>query len=83
MKKLFLSILVICSLLGGNAYAAEKMTVNSLLDEGYKITKQELIKFDRYVQEIFTLKKRNQVKICTVRIRKVLGVSNYSKCMTP
>ncbi|MDA9065541.1 hypothetical protein N9K28_03390 [Candidatus Pelagibacter sp.] len=83
MKKLFLSILVICSLLGGNAYAAEKMTVNSLLDEGYKITKQELVKFDRYVQEIFTLKKRNQVKICTVRIRKVLGVSNYSKCMTP
>ena len=83
MKKLFLSILVLGFLLGGNAYAAEKMTVNSLLDEGYKITKQELVKFDRYVQEIFTLKKRNQVKICTVRIRKVLGVSNYSKCMTP
>ena len=82
MKK-FLSIIVLGLLLSGNAYAAEKMTVNSLLDEGYKITKQELVKFDRYVQEIFTLKKRNQVKICTVRIRKVLGVSNYSKCMTP
>ena len=75
--------MVLGLLLSGNAYSAEKMTVNSLLDEGYKITKQELVKFDRYAQEIFTLKKRNQVKICTVRIRKVLGVSNYSKCMTP
>ena len=35
MKKLFLSILVICSLLGGNAYAADK--VNSYLSTGYKI----------------------------------------------
>ena len=82
MKKL-LSIIFVGLLLSGNGHSAEKMTVNSLLDEGYKITKQELVKFDRYVQEIFTLKKRNQVKICTVRIRKILGVSNYSKCMTP
>ena len=81
MKKL-LGIMVLGLLLSGNAYA-EEMTVKSLLDEGYKITKEELVKFDRYAQNIFTLKKRKQVKICTVRIINVTGVSSLSKCMTP
>ena len=35
MKKLFSMILVICSLLGGNVYATDK--VNSYLSTGYKI----------------------------------------------
>ena len=39
MKKT-LGIIVLGLLLGGNAYA-EEMTVKSLLDEGYKITKEE------------------------------------------
>jgi hypothetical protein len=81
MKK-FLSIIIFSLLLGGNVYA-EEITVKSLLDEGYKVTKEELVKFDRYAQKIFTLKKRKQVKICTVKIKKISGVSNYSKCMTP
>ena len=81
MKKT-LGIIVLGLLLGGNAYA-EEMTVKSLLDKGYKITKEELVKFDRYAQKIFTLKNRKQVKICTVRIKKVGGVSSLSKCMTP
>ena len=81
MKKL-LGIIVLGLLFSGNAYA-EEMTVKSLLDEGYKITKEELVKFDRYAQKIFTLKKRNQVKICTVMINKVTGVSNNSICVTP
>ena len=78
-----LSIIVVSLLLSGNVHSAEEMTVKSLLDEGYKITKEELVKFDRYAQKIFTLKKRKQVKICTVRIKKVSGVSSLSKCMTP
>jgi hypothetical protein len=82
MKKLF-SLIFVSLLLSGNGHSAEEMTVKSLLDEGYKITKEELVKFDRYAQKIFTLKKRKQVKICTVRIKKVSGASNYSKCMTP
>ena len=81
MKKI-LGIMVLGLLLSGNAYA-EEMTVKSLLDEGYKITKEELVKFDRYAQKIFTLKKRKQVKICTVRINDVGGVGSLSKCMTP
>ena len=36
MKKLFLSILVICSLLGGNAYAKEITLSCSVADTGYK-----------------------------------------------
>ena len=68
--------------MSGNAYA-EEMTVKSLLDEGYKITKEELVKFDRYAQKIFTLKKSKQVKICTVKIKPNLGVATYSQCMTP
>ena len=83
MKKLFSTILVLGLLLCGNSHSAEKMTVKNLLDEGYKITKEELVKFDRYAQKIFTLKKHKKVKICTVRIKKVSGASNYSKCMTP
>ena len=81
MKKI-LGVIFLSLLLSGNAYA-EEMTVKSLLDEGYKITKEELVNFDRYAQKIFTLKKRKQVKICTVKIKKISGASNYSKCMTP
>ena len=80
MKKL-LGIIVVSLLLSGNAYAGP---MQELLDEKYKITQEKLVEFnDRYAQQVFTLKKRNQVKICTVRINKVTGVSNNSKCMTP
>jgi len=82
MKKM-ISIIIFGLLLSSNAYAEEEITIKSLLNEGYKITKEELVKFDRYAQNIFTLKKRKQVKICTVRIINVTGVSSLSKCMTP
>ena len=59
-----------------------KKTLNNYLNEGYKITKEELVKFDRYAHKIFTLKKGKNVKVCTVKI-SILGVSHYSKCMTP
>ena len=79
MKKL-LSIIVLGLLLGGNAYAD---TMEQLLNDKYKITNEELVKFDRYAQKIFTLKKGKQVKICTVKIMRNLGISSLSKCMTP
>ena len=79
MKKL-LGIVVLCLLLSGNAYAD---TMEQLLNDKYKITNEELVKFDRYAQKIFTLKKGKQVKICTVKIRRNLGISSLSKCMTP
>ena len=48
MKKLFSTILVICSLLGGNAYAEveelpKSTTVNSLMQQGYKLFSTESV----------------------------------------
>jgi hypothetical protein len=79
MKKI-LGIIVLGLLLSGNAYAD---TMEQLLNDKYKITNEELVKFDRYAQKIFTLKKGKQVKICTVKIMRNLGISSLSKCMTP
>jgi hypothetical protein len=59
-----------------------KKTLNDYLNEGYKITKEELVKFDRSANKIFTLKKGRNVKVCTVKIN-AFGVSRNSKCMTP
>ena len=42
MKKL-LGIVVLGLLLSSNAYAEDTLTVNGLLKEGFKITKEELI----------------------------------------
>jgi len=58
-------------------------TMNKLLDDQYKITKEVIVKFDRYAYKIFTLKKRNNVKVCSIEIRKLSGISSRSKCMTP
>tara|TARA_R110000772_G_scaffold214949_1_gene325425 strand:+ start:105 stop:350 length:246 start_codon:yes stop_codon:yes gene_type:complete len=81
MIKKLLSIIVLGLLFSGNAYAG---AMQELLDEKYKITQERLVEFnDRYAQLTFTLKKRNQVKICTVMINKVTGVSNNSICVTP
>jgi len=79
VKKL-LGIIVLGLLLSGNSYAD---TMEQLLNDKYKITNEELVKFDRYAQKIFTLKKGKQVKICTVKIMRNLGISSLSKCMTP
>ena len=79
MKKL-LGILVL-SLLWCNVGFAE--TMNELLDDNYKITKKELVKFDTYAYKIFTLKKGNNIKVCSIGIRKMGGISSTSKCMTP
>ena len=52
------------------------------LNKGYKITKEELVKFDRSANKIFTLKKGRNVKVCTVKVN-AFGVSRNSRCMTP
>ena len=68
MKKLFLTLffLFFCS----NLYSDEKITVNSLIKEGYKITKEELVKSgNRGALKIFTLKKGNSsIAICMIKI---------------
>jgi len=79
MKKLL--GIVVLSLLWCNVGFAE--TMNKILDDGYKITKEELVKFDTRAFKTFTLKKKQNIKVCTVKISKASGISSYSKCMTP
>ena len=79
MKKL--SLYIFLGLMFCNVGFAE--TMNELLDDNYKITKKELVKFDTYAYKIFTLKKGNNIKVCSIGIRKMGGISSISKCMTP
>tara|TARA_B100001175_G_C18908811_1_gene356829 strand:+ start:67 stop:318 length:252 start_codon:yes stop_codon:yes gene_type:complete len=83
MKKL-LGIVVLC-LLWCNVGFAEKInqSMQELLNNNYKITKEELIKWDRYAHKVFTLKKRKNVIVCSVKIYRSTGVSSISKCMIP
>ncbi len=76
MKKLFLSILVICSLLGGNAYAE---TMNEWIAKGYKVKNEDIVttKNSRTATKIYTLiNKRGYVAICPVRIYSSGGVGS-------
>jgi ABC-type sulfate transport system substrate-binding protein len=82
MKKLFSTIIVSCFLLGGNVYAEEEITINSLLQEGYKITKEIFVKYEFSSLKIFTLKKGKKIKICSVKV-STSSVNYYSTCMTP
>ena len=77
MKKL---LIILVALLWCNVAVAE--TMEELLNDKYKITKEELVKFDHHAHKIFTLKKGKNVKVCTIKI-SITGVSSYSKCMTP
>ena len=64
-----------------NVGFAEKM--NKFLDDKYKITKEIIVKFDTRAYKIFTLKKGNNVKVCSIKISKHSGISSTSRCMTP
>ena len=83
MKKL-LAILVL-GLLWCNVGVAERVnkSMQELLNDNYKLTKEELVVFDRYAYKIFTLKKGRNVIVCSVEIHKVSGIGSISKCMTP
>ena len=80
-----LSLYVFLGLMWCNVSFAETInkSMQELLDDNFKITKEELIKWDRYAHKIFTLKKRKNVIVCSVKIRKSTGVSSRSKCMAP
>jgi len=64
MKKLSLYIFLV--LMWCNVGFAE--TMNELLDDNYKITKEELVKFDTYAYKIFTLK-ADSLKILQRKIK--------------
>ncbi len=79
MKKLSLYIFLV--FMWCNVGFAE--TMNKFLDDKYKITKEIIVKFDTRAYKIFTLKKGNNVKVCSVEIHKFKDISSRSKCVTP
>ena len=79
MKKLSLYIFLV--FMWCNVGFAE--TMNKFLDDKYKITKEIIVKFDTRSYTIFTLKKGNNVKVCSVEIHKFKDISSRSKCVTP
>ena len=66
MKKLFLYVFL--GLLWCNVGFAEELTINSLLQDGYKITKNETKVLDRNVIKIITLTKGKSYVICATKI---------------
>ena len=66
MKKL-LGTIILGLLLSGNAFADE-LTVNSLLQDGYKIIKNETKVADGKVIKIITLTKGKSYAICATKI---------------
>ena len=84
MMKRFLMIAVM-GLLWSNIGFAERVnkSMEELLNDNYKLTKEELVVFDRYAHKIFTLKKGRNVIVCSVGIYKISGVDLISDCMTP
>ena len=78
-----LLILVFILTFINHSYSNEKITVNSLIKEGYKITKEELVKSgNRGALKIFTLKKGNSsIAICMIEI-SAYGFEN-AECIKP
>ena len=87
MKKLLSVILVICSLLGGNAYAKELTgdeTISELLDKGFKIINEvsNTSNTNMSMIKIFTLHNRRDDKlvICSVKIMGT-GRIKQTRCL--
>ena len=55
----------ICKAKRKKAFEANK-SLNDYLNEGYKITSEELVKGERYLLTIFVLKRRGSIVICKV-----------------
>ena len=69
MKKLFLYVFL--SLLWCNVGFADVLSVNSLLQDGYKISKEELVKLGegRRALKVITLKRGNsKYALCTIQL---------------
>ena len=68
MKKILFIIFINFLIFSGAS--SEEMSINSLLEEGYRISKDELIKGDdlSWGTKVITLKKNNEYVICTLMV---------------
>jgi len=83
MKKA-ITIIILGLLLSSNAYAEDALTVNGLLKEGFKITKEELIQGEGTISvKILTLRKgSSEYAICTIGIARSTGPKS-ANCRKP
>ena len=81
MKKLSLYVLLV--LMFCNVGFAEELTINSLLQDGYKITKNETKVLDRNVIKIITLTKGKSYVICATKISGGTLVYIRTACEKP
>ena len=83
MKKL--SLYIFLALLWCNVGFAEELTINSLLQDGYKITKDETVKFSELnrIYKIITLTKGKSYVICAVKLTGGTFVYINTTCEKP
>tara|TARA_Y100000294_G_scaffold109475_1_gene101558 strand:+ start:1170 stop:1415 length:246 start_codon:yes stop_codon:yes gene_type:complete len=81
MKKLFLYVFL--GLLFCNVGFADELSVNSLLQDGYKIIKNETKVADGKVVKIITLTKGKSYVICAAKIRGGTSVYISTTCEKP
>tara|TARA_B100000674_G_C37763918_1_gene879284 strand:+ start:278 stop:529 length:252 start_codon:yes stop_codon:yes gene_type:complete len=77
--------LIIFYLTPFNVLSAEKeLSINGLLEDGYKIIKQDTISTNEslYSKMIFTLKKRSSILICSFKIRGSGNITR-TRCEKP
>ena len=77
MRKIMFAILII--LFPGSLFASE---MNNLLEQNYKITRTELVKFETEAYKIFTLRKGSNIFICSLQIEDLTGLG-ISECEKP
>ena len=81
MQKL-LSIIILGLLSIGNSYAEDKITINSLLKQGYKITNKELTRYQNGdAAKIISLMKKNDYFVCTFIASPYF--ESKTKCIKP
>ena len=81
MKKLL--AIIVLSLLWCNVGFAEELTINSLLQDGYKIIKNETKVADGEVVKIITLTKGKSYVICATKISGGTLVYIRTACEKP
>lgn len=80
MKKILFIIFINFLIFSG--VSSDEMSINSLLKDGYKITKDEIIKSEgsHWGTKVVTLKKKNEYIVCTMIIE---GKAKPAKCIKP
>ena len=83
MKKILFIIFINFLIFSGAS--SEEMSINSLLEEGYRISKDELIKGDdvSWGTKVITLKKNNEYVICTLMVGPGSIYNEKADCRKP